>query len=116
MSTPTEQAIQTQLARLLRGELSFDAFWDWLRPLQRTVPGTDPARKLLFRIIARLDEYDYGVMTDDQLWNHLLALLPGETRQTVERHRGVASPGNMAATNQDGRDATAVGADKAGAE
>ncbi len=85
MSTPLEAELHQQLVRLLTGELSFDAFWGWLIPLQHTRKDSGPGRRLLYRIIGRLDEYEHGDWTDEALREHLLALLPADLARTVRR-------------------------------
>ncbi|HUS60702.1 MAG TPA: hypothetical protein VMY34_00810, partial [Acidimicrobiales bacterium] len=57
----------TELARWLSGDLSFDAFWEWLAPLQLQLTQDGPSRRLLYQIIGRLDEYDHGDWSDAQL-------------------------------------------------
>lgn len=79
MDTPIEVTIRAQLARWLSGALSFDEFWEWLAPLQFEVADDPPAKRLLYQIIGRLDEYDNGDWTDAQLREHLLALLSRES-------------------------------------
>lgn len=64
------------LLKTLAGELDFDLFCDRLLALQQTIPASDPARKLLFSIIAKIDEYESSEITDEQLRGYLLALLP----------------------------------------
>ena len=90
MSTPLEVELHQQLVRLLTGQVSFDAFWEWLLPLQHTRDDTGPGKRLLYRIIGRLDEYEHGDWTDDQLRDHLLALLPEEFREVARRWPDVA--------------------------
>lgn len=87
MTAPNKRHLQTRLAALLVGDDSYEEFWGWLRTLQRSVPASDPARDLVLRIVARLYEYDDGVMTDEQLFAHLLGLLPPDLRARVEAHR-----------------------------
>lgn len=79
MDTPLEVTIRAQLARWLSGALSFDEFWEGLAPLQFEVADDPSAKRLLYQIIGRLDEYDNGDWTDAQLRGHLLALLPRES-------------------------------------
>ena len=99
MTTPLEAELHQQLFRLLTGAVSFDAFWEWLMPLQYTRDDPGPGKRLLYRIIGRLDEYENGDWTDEQLYKHLLGLLPAELRETVEQQReraraqGPALPG-----------------------
>lgn len=76
MNTPLEVEIRARLADWLDGSLSFDDFWEWLAPLQFQVADDPAAKRLLYGIVGRLDEYDNGDWTDEQLREHLLALLP----------------------------------------
>jgi len=84
MPTPNEIAIYEALTALLDRRLSFEDFSSWLLVQQRTLSASDPARRLPFRIIAKLDEYDSSEMADEQLRAYLLAILPESVRQPME--------------------------------
>ena len=85
MPSPEETEIHRRLAALLAGQLPFDVFWDWLLPLQRTLPGGSPERLLLLRIIAKFDEYDSSAMSDERLRAYLAELLPPSYQQQLPR-------------------------------
>jgi hypothetical protein len=52
--------------------------WGGLAPLRCAVHQDPPAKQLLYEIIGRLDEYDHGDWTDEQLRDKLLALPPSD--------------------------------------
>ncbi len=90
MGAPTRTLINAELARWLTGEATVEQFWEWLAPLQFSTRDDPAARQLLYQIIGRLDEYDHGDWTDEQLRQHLLALLPPDLATAV-RQRIAAS-------------------------
>ena len=95
MGAPTRTLIHAELAGCLAGEATLDQFWEWLAPLQFSTPDDPAARQLLYQIIGRLDEYDHGDWTDEQLRQHLLALLPPDLA-TMVRRRIAASAAPLA--------------------
>jgi hypothetical protein len=95
-STLLGAELHLQLVRLLTGELSLDAFWGWLVPLQRLRADSKAGRRLLYLVIGRLDEYEHGVWSDEQLYQYLIGLLPEAQQHAVRRHREAVSPGHPA--------------------
>ena len=74
MATPNTATIRNELARLLLREVDFDSFWEWLHDQQFVMRDDPEAKTLLYRIIGRLDEYEHGDWSDEQLHEHLATL------------------------------------------
>ncbi len=83
MATPNTATIRNELARLLLREVSFDDFWEWLHGQQLAVRDDPEAKTLLYRIIGRLDEYDNGDWSDEQLHSHFATLAWEPTVVTI---------------------------------
>jgi hypothetical protein len=86
MVTPSEAEIRNQLARLLRRELTFEDFLEWLHSLQLVLPSGSPEQRLLYQIIARFEEYDAGMWNDE----HMKAFLQGLAAVPEPTHSGRA--------------------------